>query len=332
MLITLDSKIKQNELNIIKDYLNNKNILFKAIDNNMYILKGDTYKLDEQSVLSLEGVKSCIRLSKMYHLSSLDYKQKTVVKVGNVSFGDKKIVFIAGPCSIDSKDLLFENCKILKESNVSVLRAGCYKPRTSPYFFQGLQKEGLKILTEMKEKFNMPVITEITDVNNLSLYKDVDILQVGARNMKNYELLKALGKQEKPVLIKRGPESTIDELLLSAEYVLKEGNPNVILCERGIRSFEKHTRYVLDLAGVAALKRLTHLPVIVDPSHACGDYSLVESMIYASIMAGCDGIMVEVHNDPRRALSDGKQSLKASKIKDIVNKAKKMSQIIDRDI
>lgn len=269
----------------------------------------------------------------MYKLASRDYKENdTIINVNGIKIGGKKIVFIAGPCSVENFETVLNIGKVLKGVGVSILRGGAYKPRTSPYFFQGLKEEGLKILSDVKEKLNMPVISEITDICNIDEYDNVDIIQVGARNMKNYELLKALGRQNKPVMIKRSPDATIDELLLASEYILKEGNPNVILCERGIRSFDKNTRGVLDLSSVPLLKKLTHLPVVVDPSHALGDYSLIEPMIYASIASGCDGVMIEVHNDPSKALSDGKQSLKVDKVKDIIKKSAKIAKVIGRDI
>ena len=338
MIITLKPNINNNELNDLKVYFENKNIKMKEIDSEsnkqkMYLLVGETYALDEQSILSLNNVLSCHRISKLYQLTSRDYHASdTIINVDGVKIGGKKIIFIAGPCSVENYDTVLAIGKVLKGAGVSILRGGAYKPRTSPYFFQGLKEEGLKILSDVKEKLNMPVISEITDICNLDKFDNVDIIQVGARNMKNYELLKALGRQNKPVMLKRSPDATIDELLLASEYILKEGNPNVILCERGIRSFDKNTRGVLDLSSVPLLKKLTHLPVVVDPSHALGDYSLIEPMIYASIASGCDGIMIEVHNDPSKALSDGKQSLKTEKVKDIIKKATKIAKIMGRDI
>lgn len=334
MIVTLNENIKPNEIEDFKEYLNNKNVNIEEINcdrKKMYLLSGSVHTLDEQSILSFPNVASCVRLSKLYKLASRDYKQEnTIVDVDGVKIGGDKVVFISGPCSVESFDSLFTIAKELKEYSVDILRAGAFKPRTSPYFFQGLGEEGIKILSDVKEKINMPIITEITDINNLPLYKNVDIIQVGARNMKNYELLKALGRQNKPVLIKRGPDATIEELLLACEYVLLEGNPNVIICERGIRSFDKHTRYILDLSSVPLLKKLTHLPVVVDPSHACGDYELVSSMILASVACGADGVMIESHNNPKHSYSDGNQALKTSKLKDVIKKANEISKIIGR--
>ena len=339
MIITLKPNINNNnELNDLKVYFENKNIKMKEIDSEsnkqkMYLLVGETYTLDEQSILSLNNVLSCHRISKLYQLASRDYQSSdTIINVNGVKIGGKKIIIIAGPCSVENYDTVLAIGKVLKGEGISILRGGAYKPRTSPYFFQGLKEEGLKILSDVKEKLNIPVISEITDICNLDKFDNIDVIQVGARNMKNYELLKSLGRQNKPVMLKRSPDATIDELLLASEYILKEGNPNVILCERGIRSFDKNTRGVLDLSSVPLLKKLTHLPVVVDPSHALGDYSLIEPMIYASIASGCDGIMIEVHNDPSKALSDGKQSLKTEKVKDIIKKAAKIAKIMGRDI
>lgn len=332
MIITVSEHIKNSDLDSIKEYMSSKNIKMKNIKDNMFLLEGDTYLLDEQSVLALNDVLCCNRITPIYTLARKKNNEQTVINVGDVKIGGNNVIIMAGPCSIESEEQLSAIAIELNKLNIKVLRGGAYKPRTSPYFFQGLESKGLTILSKIKKEMNLSVITEITDKDELPLFKDVDIIQVGARNMQNYELLKALGRQTKPVLLKRGPQATIEELLLASEYILKYGNPNVILCERGIRSFDKHTRYVLDLSAIPLLKKLTHLPVIVDPSHALGDYKFVESMIYASVACGADGIMVEVHNNPSESLSDGFQALKLEKLNSVLEKARNVARAIGRDI
>ena len=236
-------------------------------------------------------------------------RERTRISIGNTTIGDGYFTVIAGPCSVESRDQINTVAQSVKDSGAAVLRGGIFKPRTSPYSFQGLQEEGLELLLEAKKKTGMPVITEIMNQNQLSLMEEVDIIQIGARNMQNFDLLKEVGKCRKPVLLKRGLANTIEELLLSAEYILAEGNDQVILCERGIRTFETMTRNTLDLSSVPILKEKTHLPVIVDPSHAAGIRSLVEPLSKAAIAVGADGLMIEVNLDPQQSLSDGDQSL-----------------------
>lgn len=337
MIITVSSNITNQEVKEMIKYFKQKNVNLSETllgEKKAFVLTGDTYKLDEQSVLCLPKVLSCIRLTKTYKLASLETKkEKTIVNVNSqIAIGDKKIIFIAGPCSIVSYEDAKKIAAALNNLKIPVMRGGAFKPRTSPYFFQGLEEEGLKILSQIRNEFNIPIVSEITKISDLDKFANVDIIQVGARNMKNYELLKALGKQNKPVLLKRGPDATIDELLLSSEYILSNGNPNVILCERGIRSFDKSTRYVLDLSSVPLLKKQTHLPVIVDPSHALGDFALIEAMTLAAVACGADGIMLEVLEDPEKALSDGKQSLKITKLASLLEKAQKVASAIGREI
>ena len=242
-------------------------------------------------------------------LAGKNQKEKTIVEVGHVKIGQEFVV-IAGPCSIESEEQLMASAKAVKEAGAQILRGGAYKPRTSPYSFQGLGRKGLELLHDAGKKYGMPVITEVIDTRDVFLICDyVDILQIGARNMQNFALLQEVGRTKKPVMLKRGMYSTIDEWLNCAEYIMKEGNEQVILCERGIRTIENYTRNTLDLSAVAALKNLTHLPVIVDPSHATGRKELIEPMSLAAIVAGAMGLMIEVHPCPEKALSDGPQSL-----------------------
>lgn len=272
-------------------------------------------------------------LSGKYPLTGREnYSENTVVKVGNATIGDGEFDFIAGPCAVESEKQIIETATALKKSGVKILRGGAYKPRTSPYSFQGLGKEGLKFLRKAKEETGLAVVTEITDLRTLDLFDGVDMIQIGARNMQNFDLLKAVGRLHVPVLLKRGMSATIEEWLMSAEYIMSEGNHNVILCERGIRTFEKATRNTLDLSAVAAVKRMSHLPIIVDPSHATGRRWMVESMAMAAIAAGADGIMCEVHNDPEHAWCDGAESITPETFEHMMGDLRKLAPIVGREI
>ncbi|MEM3833429.1 MAG: 3-deoxy-7-phosphoheptulonate synthase [Thermoprotei archaeon] len=252
-----------------------------------------------------------------------DFKDKTVIDIHGVKIGEKPIV-IAGPCSVESEEQVIQIAKFVKEHGASMLRGGAFKPRTSPYSFQGLGEKGLVYLKKVSEITGLPVVTEVLDPRDVKLVeKYADVLQIGARNMQNFPLLKEVGRSFKPILLKRGFGATIEELLSAAEYIMKEGNMNVVLCERGIRTFETSTRFTLDIAAVPVLKELTHLPIIVDPSHAAGRRSLVPSLAKAALAAGADGIIVEVHQDPDRALSDGQQSLTLDGFKDMMEELKR---------
>lgn len=263
------------------------------------------------------------------YLTTKKYKEKTIVKVGNVDIGGEKPIFISGPCSIESEKILRQVAYKVKKSGAHILRGGAFKPRTSPYEFQGLGKEGVGILYKIGSELNMPIVTEILDIRDLEYLIDkADILQVGSRNMYNYPLLKELGKTQKPILLKRALSATIKEFLLSAEYVMSEGNENVILCERGIRTYENYTRNTMDIASISLLKEMTHLPVLSDPSHATGKQSLIKPISYASIAAGADGLMVESHINPDKAWSDGKQSIHPDKLNEIVDKSLKLKEIL----
>lgn len=254
---------------------------------------------------------------------SKEYKDKTIIEIGKTIIG-KKFVFMAGPCSIESKEQLKEIVKELKKSRVDIIRGGAFKPRTSPYSFQGLGSAGLRILREIGDKYNIPVISEVMDIKNLDVVAEhVDIIQIGARNMYNYPLLREVGKKNKPVLLKRHFSATLDEFLYAAEYIMKEGNEKVILCERGIRTFVKHTRFTLDIAAVPSLKEKTHLPIIVDPSHPAGRQNIVIPLAKAAACVGADGLMVEVHHQPEKALSDGQQSITPTMYREMVNEVLK---------
>ncbi len=273
-------------------------------------LVGDTSVVDIDLLRALDIVEDVKRVQEPYKNANRKFHEEdTVISVGNTHIGGPGFSVIAGPCSIESEEQLCLIATAVKASGASLLRGGAFKPRTSPYSFQGLRGDGLKLLLEAKRLTGLPVVTEIMDLSQLPLFAEVDVIQVGARNMQNFEMLKELGHAGKPVLLKRGLANTLEELLMSAEYVMAGGNRQVILCERGIRTFETATRNTLDLSAVPLLKKLSHLPVIVDPSHATGMASLVKPMALAATVAGADGLMIEVHNDPKRALCDGAQSL-----------------------
>ncbi len=274
------------------------------------------------------------KASEPYMLASRSNREKTIVRVSDrVSIGGDDICVIAGPCSIESREQIMESAFHVKSAGASVLRGGAYKPRTSPYAFQGMGEPGLKLLRAAGDAYGLPIITEIMDADDLpAIMEYTDIIQVGARNCQNFSLLKKLGKIKKPVLLKRGMMTTIQELLMSAEYILSEGNMNVILCERGIRTFETETRNTLDISAVPILLRKSHLPVIVDPSHAAGTWGLIEPLSLAAIASGADGLMVEVHPDPDKALSDGMQSLRPDKFSELMFKIRPLAEIFDRKI
>ncbi len=265
-----------------------------------------------ESLVSLNGVESAMPILKPYKLASKEGRpERTVIEVGGVRFGGKGIVVIAGPCSVESREQILASAEAVKAGGGHVLRGGAYKPRTSPYSFQGMEEEGLKLLAEARDKTGLPIQTEIMDTADIDLVADyTDIFQVGARNIQNFSLLKKVGQLKTPVFLKRGMSTTIEEFLMSAEYILSQGNPNVILCERGIRTFETATRNTLDISAVPVLQGMTHLPVVVDPSHAAGAWRLVAPLSKAAVAAGADGLMIEVHPDPAKAFSDGAQSLK----------------------
>ncbi len=276
-------------------------------------LVGDTSRIDIDTISGLDIVETVKRISEPYKNANRKFHPDDTVVVIPSANGDVKIgegfCFIAGPCSIESEEQIIEVAEAVKKAGAQLLRGGAFKPRTSPYAFQGLRSDGIKLLLEAKKATGMPIVTEIMDASHLDLFADVDVIQVGARNMQNFELLKELGHTNKPILLKRGLANTIQELLMSAEYIMAGGNENVILCERGIRTFETATRNTLDISAVPVLHELSHLPVIVDPSHACGSSKLVLPMAMSAAACGAEGVMIEVHNDPARALCDGPQSL-----------------------
>ncbi len=287
-----------------------------------------------RSLESLECVESVTPILKPYKLASREVRDEpTEVRVGDVTIGGTQIVVMAGPCAIESRLQLLDAAEKVKAAGARVLRGGAFKPRTSPYAFQGLEDEGLKLLAEAKRETGLPIVTEVMEPDKVELVAEyADILQVGARNVQNFSLLRRVGEAGKPVLLKRGMATTIQEWLLSAEYVLASGNRNVILCERGIRTFETATRFTLDLNAVPVVKRLSHLPILVDPSHGTGHWEFVEAMAMAGVAAGADGLIIEVHPKPEEALSDGPQSLKPDKFAALMKRVRRIAQAMDRDL
>lgn len=315
-----------------KKYLESQIIPYKVYKIADYwfikILDGSIEERIEKDGIKFEGIKD-ISLENGY-LVTKQYKNKTLIKIGNVEIGGIKPIFISGPCSIESKHTLHEIAYKVREAGCNILRGGAFKPRSSPYDFQGLGKDGIEVLYEVKKELNIPIITEVMDVRDIDYLLDkVDILQIGSRNMQNFELLKEVGKTRKPILLKRGLASTIKETLLSAEYIMFNGNEQIILCERGIRTYEHYTRNTMDISAVSVLKEISHLPVIADPSHATGIRTLIKPMTYAAIAAGADGIMIESHISPECAWSDGKQSIYPEQLRDIIHTSLNIKKVLN---
>ena len=294
---------------------------------------GNKARLASVPVDALPGVETSVSISKSYKLASREFHpQSSTVRVGEIEIGGEVPVVMAGPCAVESKEQLFEAAEIVQKGGAQFLRGGAYKPRTSPYSFQGLEEKGLEYLAEARERTGLKVVTEVTVVEAVERVAHyADVLQVGARNMQNFGLLKAVGKCDKPVLLKRGLAATLEEWLNAAEYIMNEGNPKVVLCERGIRTYETYTRNTLDLSAVAAVKHLSHLPIIVDPSHGTGKWRMVKPMAFAAIAAGADGLMMEVHPNPAKALSDGPQSLTPENYYEVMAGVKKLSGFMARE-
>ncbi len=297
-------------------------------------LVGETGRIDRNAFEVMPGVERVVRVAEPFKLANREFHpQDTVIQVGDVTIGGDQIIIMAGPCSVESRSQLLETAHAVKEAGAHILRGGAFKPRSSPYSFQGLGEEGLKYLAEAREIYGMPIITEVMAPEEVDLVASyADILQIGARNMQNYRLLQAVGRQEKPVFLKRGLSATLQELLMSAEYVLSNGNPNVMLVERGIRTFERYTRNTFDINAIPALKQLSHLPVIGDPSHGTGKWQLVAPVAKAAIAAGADGLMIEVHPRPAEAFSDGAQSLKPKRFQALMDDLRVLTQALGRTI
>lgn len=333
MLIVLKNNHNQAQLDSLITWLESKGIQIHTsigVSTTILGLVGDTSKLDIDLISTLAIVEDVKRVQEPYKNANRKFHpEDTVIQVGDTRIGGGNLTIMAGPCSVESEEQMITVAKSVKRSGATLLRGGAFKPRSSPYAFQGLGEDGLKFLSIAKKETGLPVVSEIMEISQLPLFADVDIIQVGARNMQNFDLLKVLGKQEKPVMIKRGLSSTYEELLMSAEYVMASGNEKVILCERGIRTFETYTRNVLDITAVPVLKKLSHLPVIVDPSHATGKAELVPSTALAGVAVGADGLLIEVHNDPEKALCDGPQSLRMEAFERLAKKLIAMHEFLN---
>ena len=292
-------------------------------------LIGDTSRVDMELLESLEIVQSVRRVSEPFKQANRKFHPRdTIVEVGSVRIGGGYFAVMAGPCSVESREQIITTARAVKAAGAQILRGGAFKPRTSPYAFQGMGAAGIELLLEAKKDTGLPIVTEIMNINDLDLFNDVDIIQVGARNMQNFDLLRELGKTSQPILVKRGLANTLQELLMSVEYIMSQGNENVILCERGIRTFEPATRNTLDISAVSVLHELSHLPVIVDPSHATGKAALVPAASLAATAAGADGLMIEVHNDPAKALCDGAQSLTPAQFEELMGRINRVREAI----
>ena len=332
MIIVMNPKCSEREVADVKNELTKQRLGTHLSQGETFCIigvVGDTRSIDSNSILTFNGVDKILKVEEPFKKANRLFKpEDTVINVNGTLVGGNHLGIMAGPCSVESEEQIIEIAKSVKASGANFLRGGAFKPRTSPYSFQGLELEGLRLLKRAKEETGLSIVTEIMSTNYIDEFvRDVDVIQVGARNMQNFDLLKQLGKTNKPILLKRGLSSTIEEWLMSAEYIMAGGNENVILCERGIRTYEGYTRNTLDLSAIPVIKKLSHLPVIVDPSHASGYWYLVEPLAKAAIAAGADGLMIEVHNDPQHALSDGQQSVKPELFDTIMKKVKVLAEM-----
>lgn len=336
MILVLKKGADEKKVESLKQQLKDMGLglhLSDGIDASLIGLIGDTTEVDAEWLGALDVIESVKRIKEPYKKANKDmHPNDTIIDVSGRKIGGGNFQVIAGPCSIESREQMTEVAQDVKLAGAGLLRGGAFKPRTSPYSFQGLENEGLKMLLEAKKATGLPIVTEIMSAEHLPLFEDVDVIQVGTRNMQNFQLLKELGKIDKPILLKRGMANTLEELLMSAEYIMAGGNEKVILCERGIRTFETSMRNTLDISAIPMLKTKTHLPVIVDPSHAAGIRFMVEPLTMAAIAAGADGVMIEVHNNPEKALCDGKQSLTPESFTELMKKVRKTTEFFQKEI
>ncbi|MCY6959236.1 3-deoxy-7-phosphoheptulonate synthase [Clostridium brassicae] len=337
MIIVMKPNVSKEKIQDLKTKLNGRGIVVNLWEGEKYSvlgLLGDTSSINPSQIQADECVDKVLHVQEPYKKANrLFHPEDTIIKVGNEEIGSSKIAVMAGPCSVESEEQLIGIAERIKKSGAGFLRGGAFKPRTSPYSFQGMKEEGLNILKKAREITGLPIVTEIMSTKLVEKFvEDVDIIQVGARNMQNFDLLKELGRTKKTILLKRGLSATIEEFLMSAEYIMAGGNDNVILCERGIRTFETYTRNTLDLSAVPVIKKLSHLPIIIDPSHAGGMWWLVEPLAKAAVAVGADGLMIEVHNDPVNAKSDGAQSLKPEKFDSLMKSLRQVAKAVDKEI
>lgn len=336
MIIIVKNKGSKKQLDNLTDWIKSMGLdihYSKGETSTVLGVIGDTSKVDIDLLRSLDIVENVTRIQEPYKKANRKFHpEDTIIDVGGNLIGSNHFHMIAGPCSVESETQIIEIAKAVKAAGATLLRGGAFKPRTSPYAFQGMRAEGIKLLLKAKAETGMPIVTEIMSISHLDSFRDVDVIQVGARNMQNFELLKELGKTDKPILLKRGFANTIEEWLMSAEYIMSEGNEKVMLCERGIRTFEPSTRNTLDLSAIPVLKELTHLPIIVDPSHASGLARLVPPLSLAAVGAGADGLIIEVHNNPSKALCDGAQSITPNQFETLANKVKTMLPLVGKEM
>jgi 3-deoxy-7-phosphoheptulonate synthase len=336
MIIVVKNNCEERQFNNLVEWIKDLGLdvhVSNGENSTVLGLVGDTSKVDIDLIGTLDIVEKVQRVQEPYKNANRKFHpQDTVVDIGGNKIGGKYFQVIAGPCSVETEEQIIEVAKAVKSSGATLLRGGAFKPRTSPYAFQGLGVKGLELLLKAKQETGMPIVTELMSEKYIDAFKDVDVIQIGARNMQNFDLLKEVGKMGKPILLKRGLANTLQELLMSAEYIMSEGSTEVILCERGIRTFETQTRNTLDLSAVPVLKSLTHLPIVIDPSHATGVAKLVEPMSLASVGAGADGLMIEVHNNPAKALCDGAQSLNPDQFDGVMQKVKGMLPVLGKQI
>ena len=333
MIVVMKPKAKEEHINSIIERIENAGLRIDksvGVDYTVIGVVGDTGKIDRELISSLPGVARVLKVQEPFKRANRAFKKEdTIVNVSGVKIGEKKPVIIAGPCSVESEEQVINIAKSVKSSGASILRGGAFKPRTSPYAFQGLALDGLKILKLVKEEVGIPIVSEIVSIRHLEEFDNtVDMIQIGARNMQNFELLKEVGELKKPILLKRGLANTMEEWLMSAEYILDKGNSDVVLCERGIRTFENYTRNTFDVSAIPMIKRMSHLPVIGDPSHASGKSWMAMPLTLAALSAGADGMIIEVHNDPEHALCDGAQSIKPEVFTDIMEAVNMISETV----
>ena len=337
MVVIMKRGTKREEIDKLSEAIAAKGVTVNPVFGKDLVilgLVGDTSKIDDSWIEANRNVERVMHVAEPFKKANrMFHPDPTIVDVGGVKIGGKKLAMIAGPCSVESEEQICGIAESVRHMGANLLRGGAFKPRTSPYAFQGLKYDGLELLKEAKAKTGLPIVTEIMSPYDIEVFvRDVDIIQVGARNMQNFELLKELGRTKKPILLKRGLSATIEEWLMSAEYIMSGGNDQVILCERGIRTFETYTRNTLDLSAIPAVKKLSHLPVIVDPSHAAGKWWMVEPLAKAAVAVGSDGLIIEVHNDPANALCDGQQSIKPHVYGELVKELRVIANAVGREI
>lgn len=337
MIVILKPNTPKNEVDQLIDKITGLGVQVNPVFGQDLIilgLVGDTSKIDPTQIEANHNVEKVMHVAEPFKKANkMFHPNPTIVDVNGTKVGGKKLALMAGPCSVESEAQIVEVAKAVKKSGANFLRGGAFKPRTSPYAFQGLKYHGLELLKEAREVTGLPIVTEIMSPFDIDIFvRDVDVIQVGARNMQNFDLLRLLGQTKKPILLKRGLSATIEEWLMSAEYIMAGGNEQIILCERGIRTFETYTRNTLDLSAIVAVKQLSHLPIVVDPSHATGKWWMVEPLARAAVAVGADGLIIEVHNDPAHALCDGNQSIKPGVFDDLVGQIRQIASVVGREV